>query len=60
MTRKDLLINDGYWKAAIEIKLYYKNFKGKKRRKELIDFILKMKNELIKTIKDEPKSKKHI
>jgi len=47
MTKKELLKNDGYWEALIGIGLYYKNYKGKHRRKKLIKGILKLKNELI-------------
>jgi hypothetical protein len=47
MTRKELLLNDGYWEAAIDCLLYYKNFRGKNRRKKLIKAVLDMKNELI-------------
>lgn len=52
MTNKELLMNDGYWEAKIEVLLYYKNYKGKNRRKKLINTILEMKNELLDTIKN--------
>ena len=47
MTKKELLLNDGYWTALIECELYYKNYKGKNRREKLIKSILRFKNELI-------------
>ena len=55
MTKKELFLNDGYWAALIESELYYKNYKGKNRREKLINSILKLKNELIKSLNNENK-----
>lgn len=52
MTRKELIESNTYWKETIEILLYHKNFKGKNRRKDLIDKIIEMKNELIENYKE--------
>jgi hypothetical protein len=50
MTRKELLMSDGFWQAQIECSLYYKNYKGKGRRKMLISSIIILKNELIEIL----------
>ena len=50
-------MSDEYWEVDIECELYYKNFKGKNRRRKLIKSVLDMKNELIKLLETESHNK---
>ena len=57
MNRLKLLKSDGYWEEAINNKLYHKNYKGKNRRKKLIQEIIDIKNELINNLMCENEKK---
>lgn len=51
MTRKELIQNDGYWEALIEVMFWgYKGQPRKLLRKKLAKKVLKLKDELTKEL----------